>query len=43
LEKFQDTNNPGYFVIKLTLWIMALLIIVQSTVDIFRPRPADEA
>jgi TRAP-type mannitol/chloroaromatic compound transport system permease small subunit len=43
LEKFQDTNNPGYFIIKLALWIMALLIIAQSTVDILRPMPADDA
>jgi hypothetical protein len=43
LEKFQDTNNPGYFIIKLALWIMALLIIAQSTIDILRPMPADDA
>jgi TRAP-type mannitol/chloroaromatic compound transport system permease small subunit len=43
LEKFQDTNNPGYFIIKLALWIMALLIIVQSVVDILRPTKADDA
>jgi TRAP-type mannitol/chloroaromatic compound transport system permease small subunit len=42
LEKFQDTNNPGYFIIKLALWIMALLIIAQSTVDILRPLPAED-
>jgi TRAP-type mannitol/chloroaromatic compound transport system permease small subunit len=43
LEKFQDTNNPGYFIIKLALWIMAILIIAQSTVDILRPMAADDA
>jgi TRAP-type mannitol/chloroaromatic compound transport system permease small subunit len=43
LEKFQDTNNPGYFIIKLALWIMAILIIAQSTIDILRPMPADDA
>jgi TRAP-type mannitol/chloroaromatic compound transport system permease small subunit len=43
LEKFQDTNNPGYFIIKLALWIMAILIIAQSMVDILRPMPADDA
>jgi TRAP-type mannitol/chloroaromatic compound transport system permease small subunit len=42
LEKFQDTNNPGYFIIKLALWIMAILIIAQSMLDIFRPMPADD-
>jgi TRAP-type mannitol/chloroaromatic compound transport system permease small subunit len=42
LEKFQDTNNPGYFIIKLALWIMAILIIAQSMLDILRPMPADD-
>jgi TRAP-type mannitol/chloroaromatic compound transport system permease small subunit len=42
LEKFQDTNNPGYFIIKLALWIMAILIIAQSSIDILRPMPADD-
>ena len=43
LEKFQDTNNPGYFIIKLALWIMAILIIAQSVIDILRPMSADDA
>ena len=42
LESFQDTNNPGYFIIKAALWLMAILIIAQSLVDLFRPLPADE-
>jgi TRAP-type mannitol/chloroaromatic compound transport system permease small subunit len=42
LESFQDTNNPGYFIIKLALWLMAVLVIAQSTVEIFRPLPADD-
>jgi len=42
LEKFQDTNNPGYFIIKLALWVMAILIIAQSAIDILRPMPADD-
>lgn len=40
LEAFQDSGNPGYFLIKLALWVMAILIICQSLVDIFSP--ADE-
>ncbi len=42
LEFFQDSGNPGYFLIKLALWVMAVLILGQSLVDIFRPPAADE-
>ncbi len=42
LEAFTDTANPGYFIIKLALWLMALLVIAQSAFDIFRPLPADD-
>jgi TRAP-type mannitol/chloroaromatic compound transport system permease small subunit len=40
-ESFQDSGNPGYFLIKIALWIMALAVIGQAIVDIFRPIPAD--
>jgi TRAP-type mannitol/chloroaromatic compound transport system permease small subunit len=43
LEAFQDTNNFGYFIIKAALWLMAVVIIAQAAVDIFRPKPADDA
>ena len=43
LESFQDTNNPGYFIIKAALWLMAVVIIAQAAVDIFRPKPTDDA
>lgn len=42
LEAFADTGNPGYFIIKAALWIMAIVIIAQSLVDVFRPSPADD-
>ena len=42
LEAFADTGNPGYFIIKAALWIMALLIIAQAAIDILRPQPADD-
>ena len=42
LEAFPDTNNPGYFIIKAALWVMAALIIAQSLVEIFRRQPADD-
>jgi TRAP-type mannitol/chloroaromatic compound transport system permease small subunit len=43
LEAFADTANPGYFIIKLALWLMVLLVIAQAVLDIFRPVPADDA
>ena len=42
LESFQDSGNPGYFLVKLALWVMAALILGQSLVDIFRPLAADD-
>jgi TRAP-type mannitol/chloroaromatic compound transport system permease small subunit len=41
LESFQDSGNPGYFLVKVALWVMALLILGQSLVDIFRPVAPD--
>ena len=37
-EAFQDSGNPGYFLIKLALWVMAILILCQSLVDILWPK-----
>ena len=42
LEGFQDSGNPGYFLIKLALWVMAAAVVGQSLVDIFRPLKADD-
>ncbi len=42
LEAFPDTFNPGYFIIKLALWLMALLVIAHALVEIARPAPADD-
>src|SRR5215213_6811074 len=36
-EAFGDTGNPGYFLIKLALWLLAGLVLAQSAVDILRP------
>jgi TRAP-type mannitol/chloroaromatic compound transport system permease small subunit len=41
LESFQDSGNPGYFLVKVALWVMAIAILGQSLVDIFRPRETD--
>jgi TRAP-type C4-dicarboxylate transport system permease small subunit len=37
LESFQETRNPGYFIIKIAVWIMAVMILLQSIVDMARP------
>jgi TRAP-type mannitol/chloroaromatic compound transport system permease small subunit len=37
-ESFGDTGNPGYFLIKLALWLLAGLVLAQSIVDILRAR-----
>jgi TRAP-type mannitol/chloroaromatic compound transport system permease small subunit len=38
-EGFPDTYNPGYFIIKLALWVLAGLVLAQAVLDIARPRP----
>jgi TRAP-type mannitol/chloroaromatic compound transport system permease small subunit len=38
LEGFPDTYNPGYFIIKLALWVLAGLVLAQALLDIARPR-----
>jgi TRAP-type C4-dicarboxylate transport system permease small subunit len=42
LEDFPETYNPGYFLIKLALWVMGLLILAQAVIDILRPKPIGE-
>lgn len=42
LESFPDTNNFGYFIIKAALWIMAVVIIAQALVDLFRPHRSSD-
>jgi TRAP-type mannitol/chloroaromatic compound transport system permease small subunit len=36
-EAFPDTYNPGYFVLKLALWLMTAVLLAQAVVDIARP------
>ncbi len=38
-ESFPDTGNPGYFILKISIWLLALLVMLQALVDIFRPAP----
>lgn len=42
LESFSDSGNPGYFLIKLALWVMAAAVLGQALIDIFRPLEADD-
>jgi TRAP-type mannitol/chloroaromatic compound transport system permease small subunit len=42
LEAFQDSGNPGYFLIKIALWVMAAAILGQSLVEIFRTARAGD-
>jgi TRAP-type mannitol/chloroaromatic compound transport system permease small subunit len=36
LERFPETNNPGYFAIKLAVLLLALLALVQALIDVAR-------
>ena len=37
LERFPDTFNPGYFIIKLALWLLAGLMLIEGVLELFRP------
>jgi TRAP-type mannitol/chloroaromatic compound transport system permease small subunit len=37
LEKFPDTNNFGYFFIKIAAVLLAVLALAQATLDLLRP------
>jgi len=36
LEAFPETFNPGYFVVKVALWLLALLVLLQALLDAWR-------
>jgi len=38
LEGFPETYNPGYFLIRVALVVLALLVLAQAIVDVLRPR-----
>ena len=42
LERFADTNNPGYFIIKLALLLLALLVLTEGVIELFRPVPRSQ-
>jgi TRAP-type mannitol/chloroaromatic compound transport system permease small subunit len=37
-EAFPDTANPGYFIVKIALWLLAGLMFVQALLDVFTSR-----
>ena len=41
LESFPDTYNPGYFVIKIAMGLLALLALAQAVLDLVRPPRPD--
>ena len=43
LERFPDTFNPLYFVIKVSAWLLALLTGLQIMLEALHPAPANEA
>jgi TRAP-type mannitol/chloroaromatic compound transport system permease small subunit len=40
LERFPDTFDPFYFVIKMALWLLAILMLIEGVIELFRPLPA---
>ena len=37
LESFPDTFNPGYFVVKIALMLLVVLVLLQAILDLIRP------
>lgn len=37
LEAFGETLNPGYFLVKVAVALLAALLLLQALVDVFRP------
>jgi len=40
LEAFPETYSPGYFVLKIALVLLAVLVLAQAVVDALRPGAA---
>jgi TRAP-type C4-dicarboxylate transport system permease small subunit len=43
LDRFPDTTNPGYFLIVGSMWLLALLVLLQSLIDAFSNPRTDSA
>lgn len=39
VEAFGETLNPGYFLIKVAVALLAALLLLQASIDAFAPRP----
>ncbi len=39
-ERFPDTYNPGYFIIKIALLLLPVLILIEGAIEIARPSRA---
>lgn len=37
-EAFPETADPGYWIVKVAAWLLALLVGIQALADIVRPR-----
>ena len=37
LEAFPETYDPGYFIVKISAWLLALLALAQAIIDAARP------
>jgi TRAP-type mannitol/chloroaromatic compound transport system permease small subunit len=37
VERFPDTGNPGYFIIKLALLLMAILVLIEGLLELAPP------
>ncbi|NEX64359.1 TRAP transporter small permease subunit [Noviherbaspirillum galbum] len=42
LEGFPETYNPGYFLVKVAAWVLALLVLLQALLDLFAPAAPGE-
>ena len=42
LEAFPETFNSGYFLIRVALAVLALLVLIQALIDTFAPHPSEE-
>jgi TRAP-type C4-dicarboxylate transport system permease small subunit len=40
LEKFPETYDPGYFIVKASTVLLALLVLLQALLDALRPAPS---
>ena len=41
LEKFPETLDPGYFLIRVALWLLVLLVLLHALASVWRTRNGD--